>query len=32
MQEITRPFIEILENGKEIFNLRKNIINKVNKF
>ena len=31
MQEITRPFIEILENGKEIFNLRKNIINKVNK-
>ena len=31
MQEITRPFIEILENSKEIFNLRKNIINKVNK-
>jgi predicted ATP-dependent endonuclease of OLD family len=31
MQEITCPFLEILESNKQIFNLRKNIIKKVNK-
>jgi len=31
MQEVTRPFIEILESNKKIFNLRDSIVKMVNK-